>query len=328
MMRKDTLKIHKKVKNLLGAYLDGELKGRLKKLVEEHLKECKECSDELQALKQLQGNVKSAKLTLPNEDYWDNFPERVMRNIKRTQAEMVSPIRVPRLRWEIAGGVIVILLTFIVTKEVLFNRMGGIEPYFPTHKVAVEKERIFPKGGYPAEAGSRKELARSETSQKPGWETNIRETQESEQTLDKTLVSKAVQSPQPVTPHGYPEENKSQPISDEMKQAEQKTERAIGDEEIIVPREKKTKLSVLIKEKEELLKTTKDKESLNSERKQLLILLYKEAYKTKKKDDINRVLKEIEIYKDSFAVGFKDTLISLSDSLRSILQAVEKEENK
>ncbi|MFQ6081957.1 MAG: zf-HC2 domain-containing protein [Candidatus Aminicenantia bacterium] len=82
------------MKNILGAYLDNELKDKTKKKVEKHLKVCSECMRELNSLKKLD---EIAKETIPpqqEESYWEAFPNRVRagitQQIKKSKQKQVK----------------------------------------------------------------------------------------------------------------------------------------------------------------------------------------------------------------------------------------------
>ena len=110
---------HRKIKQLLGAYLDGELRGKEKAVMEEHLKGCVECSEELRTLQILNRKIKEEKIRFPADAYWDTFPKRVMERFHEEKPKKLFSIWVPRLKWELAGGIILLLLTFIVSKQVV-----------------------------------------------------------------------------------------------------------------------------------------------------------------------------------------------------------------
>ncbi|GEM_PF-4957012 len=71
---------HKKIKSLLGAYYDGELKDKERFIIEEHLEECVECRSELNLIKEI-GSLSLELAHEPGENYWTSFAGRVQRRI-------------------------------------------------------------------------------------------------------------------------------------------------------------------------------------------------------------------------------------------------------
>ena len=63
----------KKVRRKLGAYLDGELKETEKKLMEEHLKKCVDCYQELTLLSQLSQTLKKWKEVKYSDEFEANL---------------------------------------------------------------------------------------------------------------------------------------------------------------------------------------------------------------------------------------------------------------
>ncbi|TET22997.1 MAG: hypothetical protein E3J78_02620 [Candidatus Cloacimonadota bacterium] len=63
-------------------------------------------------------------------------------------------------------------------------------------------------------------------------------------------------------------------------------------------------------------------------RRDLLRVLYVEAGRTRRRVDIERALKEIEFYSDSYPENFRDTLITLNDSLLMMMEEVERREKE
>jgi len=113
---------HKKIKSLIGAYLDGELHGKLKNLIEEHLKTCSECKKELDVLKALDKKIRQEKIVFPADSYWDYLPKRIMKKIGTREVGGFLSFRIPRIKWELAGGMIVLLLTFIVFRQMVVDK--------------------------------------------------------------------------------------------------------------------------------------------------------------------------------------------------------------
>jgi TolA-binding protein len=80
---------HKKIKSLLGAYYDGELKDKERFIIEEHLKECVECRSELNLIKEI-GSLSLEPAHEPGENYWNSFAGRVQRRISEREKKEIK----------------------------------------------------------------------------------------------------------------------------------------------------------------------------------------------------------------------------------------------
>ncbi len=92
------MKSHNRVKKLLYEFLRGELSDADRNAVESHVAICKECSEELSALREA-ALLLDANITRPsdtrNDLYWQQFTENVGRRIEReskTEASIVQQI--------------------------------------------------------------------------------------------------------------------------------------------------------------------------------------------------------------------------------------------
>ena len=122
--------MHKKVKKILSAYLDGELDEKRRRLVEEHLRGCQECSEELNTLKALDQLARSSKVPEPGEEYWKTLSGRIRSRIILEEEEgrlsrlknilVQSPGRL-KLISTLAVGILVLL----VGRQFLFEERGA-----------------------------------------------------------------------------------------------------------------------------------------------------------------------------------------------------------
>jgi TolA-binding protein len=338
---------HKEITRLLGAYVDGELSGERKKAVEEHLKTCAECAHELECIKRLNEMVRGEKISLPPDAYWDAFAGRVMERAREEHKRSFFSVWIPRMKWELAGGIVLLLLTFVVSKQVLMKR--STEEISIDGKRFIGIEKAAPEGGFFA-----KDM--DETSKTPGEGKTMDRIEEKEtahgiakKAVDKEHLDFAGKK------SGLSE--KELEISSIMKGAEERDvavreEEAAGsgevsetgalsepappaaNEEAILFESKKAPAT---KAEEEGLGGVKDSEddylrvAQVSERSQIarrdfLRLLYDQAEKTRKRVDIERAIKEIEFYQDSYPEDFQDTLVIFSDSLQQMIDEVERQE--
>ncbi len=88
---------HRKIKPLLGAYYDGELKEKERVIVERHLEECEECRSELNFLKKIEEIIIDKKYE-PGEYYWASFPERVKERISKKESEFLKKAKTSILK--------------------------------------------------------------------------------------------------------------------------------------------------------------------------------------------------------------------------------------
>ncbi|MCH7760823.1 zf-HC2 domain-containing protein [candidate division TA06 bacterium] len=120
---------HKQVKNFLSAYLDGELDEKRRRLVEEHLKGCQECSEELNTLKALDQLARSSKVPEPGEEYWKTLSGRIRSRIILEEEEG----RLSRLknilvqspgRLKLISTFAVVILVLLVGRQFLNEERG------------------------------------------------------------------------------------------------------------------------------------------------------------------------------------------------------------
>lgn len=112
---------HKKIKSLLGAYYDGELKEKERIIIEKHLEECNECNYELSLLKRIE-KLATNKTYEPGEDYWTSFPSRVKERISirekevlRRESSLLKNIFLKPISVRFAGVIASILIIVIVS---------------------------------------------------------------------------------------------------------------------------------------------------------------------------------------------------------------------
>jgi hypothetical protein len=85
-------------RELLSGYLDGELDQEQTRMVEEHLKVCKVCRNELEELKQLDGYVRTVEVEEPSREFLFTVNRRIVDRIKkrrRVSFFRFAPVLVP-----------------------------------------------------------------------------------------------------------------------------------------------------------------------------------------------------------------------------------------
>ncbi len=74
---------HTKIKALLLPYLEGKLGEEERKMVEEHIKVCKECREEIEKYENIEEGLKMMKLKQPSKEVWDNYWSSVYNKLER-----------------------------------------------------------------------------------------------------------------------------------------------------------------------------------------------------------------------------------------------------
>ncbi len=332
---------HKEIKNLLGAYVDGELQDLIKKEVEEHLKICPECIEEIEFLRALHYRIKKEKIPFPSDSYWDNFPKRVMKRLHEKRTIGFFSAKVPRIKWELAGGVILLLLTFIVSKQILTKKtIEEIDiPIRPkvSEKFKTDEGRFAAKDGdelgtYPVTAGKAAGVVskKGKVEKEPDDRSVLSEPEEKTEIFKKEAPIPGISKSSVEIKKDEKEEIGGVITENGISEEKQDDGNRVGFVQGAVPsiENEKVEIDILseIKEKEEFLRISRDRVKSLEVRRGLIRLLYYNADKTRKIDDIERANVEIETYRDSFPDEFKDTLKLYSDSLLLMIEEVKRKE--
>jgi len=81
---------HAQVRHLLGAYHDGELDKSRTAKIDEHLKSCGPCRQDLDRLAALETSARLSVPAEPGEAYWESLPSRVMSGIGEARRSVRS----------------------------------------------------------------------------------------------------------------------------------------------------------------------------------------------------------------------------------------------
>lgn len=130
-------------KNLMMAYIDGELEPEAGKTFEQHLQSCKECSAEFKEFKKLKHLTDEIKFAEPEEQIWKQYWENVYNRTERT------------IGWILFSIASILLLTYggfklietivrdpsagFILKAALLVLIAGIAVLF----VSVSRERLY-----------------------------------------------------------------------------------------------------------------------------------------------------------------------------------------
>lgn len=127
---------HSKVRELLSAYLDGELEPSEAGAVEEHLEKCVECAEHLRVLKDLSESVQMTKPALPPEGYFEFFPAKLRARIKSeaSKATSINRLETRLARVRVGATVFIVLMAF------------GIGVMYGQRGLPLRKPRLTPIG--------------------------------------------------------------------------------------------------------------------------------------------------------------------------------------
>jgi predicted anti-sigma-YlaC factor YlaD len=79
-------------KDLMMAYLDGELDDKQHKVLQEHLAQCTQCSKELEEFKSLKSMTDNIVLSEPEDQIWQRYWDHVYNRIERGIGWMLMSI--------------------------------------------------------------------------------------------------------------------------------------------------------------------------------------------------------------------------------------------
>jgi len=74
---------HKKIKELISSYIDGELDAAQRKAVEEHLKECSECRKEFEEMNKFEEVMNKMEFKKPPKEMWQVYSDSVYNRLER-----------------------------------------------------------------------------------------------------------------------------------------------------------------------------------------------------------------------------------------------------
>ncbi len=158
---------HSKVRQVLSAYLDGELESSDAAAVREHLKTCAECAGYLERMRGLDESIRSARPAMPDEGYFEFFPSRVAAEIRSRAKGIVAverlQLRLARVR--IAATALVVVMAFGIGFFYGQKELRVAAPrFFP---IPIERTRGIPVADVLSEIAAKKEDRRDKSS--VGW---------------------------------------------------------------------------------------------------------------------------------------------------------------
>ena len=134
---------HEEIKKMISAYIDGELGGNDKKLLEDHLSGCEECRKELAELSKLEEVLNKMKLKKPAKEIWEVYWSSVYNRLERSIGWIILSLGLMVL---IVAGAYPALKGFILNPEIptvlkiglLIFSLGGIIIF-----VSILREQLF-----------------------------------------------------------------------------------------------------------------------------------------------------------------------------------------
>lgn len=141
-------------RELLSGYLDGELDRAQKEEVEQHLRECEKCRNELMELERLDQQVRTLEVEEPSREFFFQLNRRIMQQVKKkpkSELFRLSPILVP-----VAAAALVLIILFNIQQPM---RLVSLDDRVLYAKVETKKDldMRIPKLGIVEETTEEKE---------------------------------------------------------------------------------------------------------------------------------------------------------------------------
>lgn len=152
----------RKVRKLLGPFIDEELSEKRRRGMASHLEGCPACRRQLDSIRKVEALSRQLMQAEPDQAYWETFLPRLRAKIARSGEESawwrvretLGKLLAPPIPWvRIAGAVATALLVFILSRAVI------------RHEVRMERIRALPKKSLTEQARVDKE--------KPIWQEDV-----------------------------------------------------------------------------------------------------------------------------------------------------------
>jgi predicted anti-sigma-YlaC factor YlaD len=102
---------HNKIKEMLPDYLHGGTSAELTSLILTHLDECRECSDELDAI----SGISQLNVPDPGDLYWKTLPQRVRATVEEKRDRLPFYSAFLRLLTAVVAAVVIITFVYLFT---------------------------------------------------------------------------------------------------------------------------------------------------------------------------------------------------------------------
>jgi predicted anti-sigma-YlaC factor YlaD len=134
---------HETLKKLISSYLDGEVSEEERKLVEAHLEDCPECSEEYREMKTLEEVMGKMRVKEPPKEAWKLYTESVYSRLERGIGWILLSIGAMIILffagYQMVKGFVFDPTIPVIVKAGILLGMGGVVVLL----VSVIRERIF-----------------------------------------------------------------------------------------------------------------------------------------------------------------------------------------
>ncbi len=136
---------------MISQYLDGSLDKKNKARLETHFQKCQRCRQKLEALKQANELVlKLRETSAPPAEYWETYWSRLNRRLPPAAEDRPRPFffPLPRLSWEGALALLLLLSLSFLLKNITFSRLPGkttAKSVYREVKLFREVREMFPR---------------------------------------------------------------------------------------------------------------------------------------------------------------------------------------
>ena len=131
------------IKELMMGYLDDEISNEERKIFEEHLIQCEDCTSELEEYKKLKEVTDTMQLTEPEEKVWNTYWSGIYNRIERGTGWILFSIGVIILLcyggYKVVEEIIADPKIGVFVKVAIFAIIGG----FSILLVSVMRERLY-----------------------------------------------------------------------------------------------------------------------------------------------------------------------------------------
>jgi predicted anti-sigma-YlaC factor YlaD len=134
---------HKKIKELISSYHDGELDNKQRQQVEEHLNQCVECQREHEEMGKLEEVMKKMQLRKPHKEMWEVYWTSIYNRLERRLGWIFLSIGAMILLffggYKAVEGIIQDTSTPLLLKIGILTLLGGVVILL----VSLLREQIF-----------------------------------------------------------------------------------------------------------------------------------------------------------------------------------------
>lgn len=146
----------KRVKKNLSEFLSDNIDKQVKRNIDEHIRQCESCKEELENVKRLDVLISQVKTPEQDKQFWESYPEEIIekinmlpqKEIKRRKRRFEFPLLVRRPAYAVAF-VVVLMIGFLsyqewlsVDEQIAANYSNSLE-FFIEEYDALVTENIY-----------------------------------------------------------------------------------------------------------------------------------------------------------------------------------------